>query len=108
MRCAEIDRRPLRYDPGRIDRWVTRVIVPLDLREVDGLRDARDLIQLAQIVPQIRIVDDAPQIAFEMTVIDRVEAHQRGEQAPVSLGDTSAGDVARMRETLLSFVERGE
>src|SRR5258708_2412944 len=54
MRHAEIDRRTLRNDPGWIDRRMTGVIVPLDLCEVDGLRDARDLVQLAQIVPQVR------------------------------------------------------
>ena len=79
MRSAEIVRRTLRDYPGRIDGRVAGIVVPLDLIEVDGLGDARDLVQLAQVVPQIWIVDDAPQIAFEVTVIDSVEADERGE-----------------------------
>src|SRR5258707_10234759 len=102
---GEIDRGTLRDDPCRIDRRVTGVVVPLDLIEVDGIGDARDLVQLAQIVPQIWIVDDAPQIALEVTVVNRVEADEGGEQAPISFGHARSSQVASMRKALFEIVE---
>ena len=66
---------------------MTAVIVPLDVIEIDGVRDARHLIQIAQIIPKICIVDDAPQIAFEVAVIDGVETYERREQPPIRFGD---------------------
>src|SRR5260370_41795875 len=62
MRRIEIDRRTLRHNPGRIDHRMARVVVPLDLREAHSLGNARNLVQLEQIVPQIRRIDDPPQI----------------------------------------------
>ena len=75
--------RPERHDAGRIDAPVARVIVMLDVEEVDRLGDARQVVELAQIAAQRRIVPDLAQIALEVPEIDRVEADQRGEQAPV-------------------------
>jgi hypothetical protein len=51
------------------------VIVPLDVVHVHGRGDAGLLVEIAQIVPEVRVVDDAPQIAFEVAVIDGVEAY---------------------------------
>src|ERR1700722_6049336 len=105
MRGVEIDRGTLRDDAGWIDGRVAGVVVTLDLIEVDGLGDARDLVQLAQVVPEIWIVDDAPQIAFEVTVVDRFEADERGEQAPVSFGHARTSQVAPMRKAMFELVE---
>ena len=49
-----------------------------------------------------------PQIALEVAVIDGVEAHQRGEQPPVGLGDALADQIALPREPLLQRVQRRE
>jgi hypothetical protein len=49
------------------------VIRTLDVVEAHRLRDAGHLIELAQVSPQIGIVDDAPHVALEVAVIDRVE-----------------------------------
>jgi hypothetical protein len=46
-------------DTGRIDLTVTAVIVLLDVVEIDGLAEARRLVEVAQIVRQIRVVGDA-------------------------------------------------
>ena len=45
--CSEVDLRPERHDPGRIDAQVARVIVMLDVEEVDRLGDARQVVELA-------------------------------------------------------------
>ena len=50
------------------------VVVALDMVEVAGFFDARNLIDIAQIAPEIWIIHDATQVAFEMYVINRVEA----------------------------------
>jgi hypothetical protein len=51
----------------------------LDMFDIHRLRHARPLVQLAQPVRQVRVIDDAPQVAFEMPVVHRIEAHDRGE-----------------------------
>ncbi len=53
--------------------------MPLDVIEVHRLSDARLLVQIDQVALQIWIIDDAPQVAFEMAVINRVETHQRAK-----------------------------
>jgi hypothetical protein len=60
--------------------------VPLDVIHVDGVGNAGRLIKLAQIIRQVRVVDDAAQIAFEVAVIDRVKTDQRREQPPIGFG----------------------
>ncbi len=87
VRQREVEQRTDRHDAGRVDVAVAAVIVPLDVIETDGVGDARHLIKIAQIIPQIWIVDDAPQIAFEVAVIDGVEANERREQPPIRFRD---------------------
>jgi hypothetical protein len=69
------------------------VIVPLDVIEVDGVDDPRHLVQLAKIVPKVWIVCDAPHIAFEVAVIDGIEANERGEQPPVGFRDPAIDEI---------------
>ena len=97
-----------RDDAGRIYLALARVVMPLDVIDAHGLVDARHLIEVTEIVRQILVIADAPQIALEVAVIDRVEANERGEQPPVGLGHARAGDVALPREPPLDIVERRE
>ncbi len=53
--------------------------MPLDVIQVDGLRDARLLIQVHQVTLQVWVIDNAPQVAFEMAVINGVKAHKRAK-----------------------------
>ena len=87
---------------------VAAVIVPLDVVEAHGLGDAGHLVEIAQVIPEIRIVDDAPQVALEVAVVDRVETHQRGEQPPVGFGDLPPDEIALAREPRFELVERGK
>ena len=84
------------------------VIVPFDLIHIHRPGDAVLLVEIAQVIGEIGIVDDAAQVAFEVAVIDRVEANQRGEQPPVCLRDVFADEVALAREPPLDLVERAE
>ncbi len=79
MRLREIERRANRDDAGGINFRVRHIIVTLDMIEVDGLGDTGLLIQVHQVTLEVRVVDDAADVAFEMTVINRVEPHERAE-----------------------------
>ena len=83
-----------RHDAGRIDAPVALVIVMLDMEEVDRLGDARQVVKLAQIAAQRRVVPDLPKIALEVPEINRVEADQGGEQAPVGFRQPLADEEA--------------
>jgi hypothetical protein len=59
-----------------------------------GLIRGRHLVEFAQIVRQVVIVLEPPQIALVGDVIDDIEAHQAGEQPPVGLGLHLAAQIA--------------
>src|SRR5690606_13147607 len=78
--------RPQRHHAGRIDGAVALVIVALDVVHMHGTGDFRDRHHPGHEVAQGRVVGDLPQVALEVPVVDRVEAHQGGEQPDVRLG----------------------
>src|SRR4029077_5925890 len=85
--------RQIKYGAeGNNARWVNvrmrHVIMALDVIEINGVGDARLLIQIHQVALQIWIVDDTPQIALEMAVIDDVEANKGAKKSPVRLDDS--------------------
>src|SRR5436190_953154 len=76
VRRGEIEDRSERNDPRGIYLLMRHVIMPLDVIEVNRVRDSRLLIEIAEIPVQIRIIENAAEIAFEMPEINRVETHQ--------------------------------
>ena len=84
------------------------VIVPLDVVEVHGVGDAVDLIEVAQVAPQVRIVDDPTQIALEMAEIDSIEPDERDEQAPIGFERLRSEQIAPLGEPRLEQIERLE
>ena len=62
------------------------VIVALDMIEVDRRCNVAELVEIAQVAPEVRIVDDAAEIALEMSDVHGIEADQRDEEAPIGLG----------------------
>src|SRR4051812_18438889 len=94
MPRLEIQRRSERYDAAWIDVQHAHVIVPLDVIDVHPLGHARHLVEIAQIVRQVRIVRDAAQVAFEVAVVDGIEAHERRKQPPVCFGDLRSTEIA--------------
>ena len=89
-----VDDRPLGHDAARVHALVAAIVVLLDVEEVDGLRHARVLVQLARVRPQVRVVDETLEVALEMADVDRIEARERGEQAEIRLGDPLAREIA--------------
>ncbi len=83
MRGGEILVGTKRDDTGRIDVVVRDVVMPLDVVEVDRVGDAVGLIEISQVAEEMGIVDDPPEVALEMAVVDGVEPYERDEEAPI-------------------------
>ncbi len=73
------------------------VVVALDVIEIDGVGDAGLLIQIHQVTLQVRIIDDAADVALEMAVIDGVEPNECAEETPVGFDDAIVEQVAAFR-----------
>ena len=76
-----------RDDTGWIDVVVGDVVVPLDVVEVHGLGDAVGLIEVFEVVEEVRVINDPPEVALEMAVVDGVEAYEGDEQAPIGFDE---------------------
>ena len=76
-----------RDDAGWIDVVVGDVVVPLDVVEVHGVGDPVGLIEVFEIAEEIGVVDDPPDVALEMAVVNGVEAYERDEQAPIGFDE---------------------
>lgn len=97
-----------RDDPGGIDLAVALVVVPLDVVDVHGLVHARQGKERVQETRQVRIVHDPAQVAFEVAVIDRIEADQCREQADIGFGDLSACQPVAILQPVFKPVQRVE
>ena len=87
VRCHQILVWADGNDAGRIEFAMGAVVVPFDVIEVHRVGDAVGLIQISQIAEEVRIIDDAPEVAFEMAVVHGIEPDQRHEQPPVGLDE---------------------
>src|SRR5262249_17190916 len=105
VRQGEIELGTERDDPAWVKIAHAAVIAELDRGYVDGLGDTGHLIDLAQIVRQVVIVVDAPQIAFKVGIINRAEPHQGRKQTQIGLRKAATDQIALMAEPLLDFVE---
>jgi len=80
----------------------------LDVIDIHRLIDSRLLIKIQHVALKVRVIDDAPQIAFEMAVINDVETNERAKQSPIRFDDSLAEQIATISEALFHFVERVE
>ncbi len=94
---CQIKRRSDRDDAGGINFGVRHVVVTLDMIEVDSLGDTGLLIQVHQVTLEVWVIDDAADVAFEVTVIDDVKPDERAEKAPVRFDDAFVEQVAAFR-----------
>src|SRR5688572_335417 len=76
--------------------------------EIDGGGDAGLLVEVPEISVECRIIDDAPDIALEMAVVDRVEADEGAEELPVGIDNNVAEQETLIGEATFHFVERIE
>nr|VUD34641.1 Uncharacterised protein [Raoultella sp. NCTC 9187] len=59
------------------------VVVVANMAKIDGLGNARHLIDIAQEAVQIWVIADAPLVALKVGDIHRVEAHEGGPQTNI-------------------------
>jgi hypothetical protein len=84
------------------------VVVLLSLLKVDRVAEPRGLEQVPGVGPQHRHLSQLVPVALEVTVVDRVEADQRGPQPDVGLGDRVADQVPPGGQPLGQPVQPGE
>ena len=58
-------------DASGIDLIMRHVIMPFDVIEIHGLGDAVILVEIFEITEEIIVIDETPEIAFEMSVVQR-------------------------------------
>src|SRR3546814_16250837 len=97
-----------RHDAGGMDGPMALIIMALDVFHVHGRGDARQLEEVAREAPEARVVLDPPDVAFEVPVIDLVEADQGCEKPDIRLCELVAGDVALGRKARVAHMERLE
>ena len=101
MRTRQIKLWTDRNYLGRINVVVGDVVMLFDVLEVYGLGDSRLLIQIPQVAVQVRIVHDSADVAFEVPVIDGVEAHESAKEPPVGFDDAVAEEVSLRCQAVL-------
>ena len=105
MGCVKVETRTNRDDPVRTDCGVRPVIMADDMIEMDCLGDTGPLVEVAGVGPKCRVIQEAGAVAFEMAMIDGVEAHQCGEKTPVRQGGGAAHQEALVCEAGFEPVE---
>ena len=93
MNLRQINGRSDRDDAGGINFGVRHIVVTFNVIEIDRGRDPGLLIEVHQITLQIRIIDNPPNVAFEVTVIDNIEPNERAEETPVSFDNALAEQI---------------
>lgn len=96
MRFIQILPRTDGDNTRRVDGLVAAEIVGANMVEVDRLRDARHLVDVAQETMQVQVVADAVLVALKVGDIDRIKANQRGPQANVRFRQAIARQVAML------------
>src|SRR5690606_34599195 len=97
-----------RHDTVRVDAVMAAVVVLLDVVEADGFRHARPLVKLASVAPQIGVIDQTPDVAFEMAVVNGIEANQGSEEAPIGLCKLVSNQETLPPKALFQTVQAGE
>ena len=55
---------------------MTGVVVCSDEVDVDGFGDSRHLVELFDVTPQVRTINQSRYVAFEVTEIDRIKTNE--------------------------------
>src|SRR6266480_4246949 len=95
--CCKVERWPERDDSGGINFGVRHVIMTLDMIEINRLGDTGLLIQVHKITLEVRVIDNAADVALEVTVVDDVKPDERAEEAPVGFDDAIVEQVPTFR-----------
>jgi len=83
-----------RHDPKRIPVFVFVVVASFVGLDIDGARNARNLVELSGVAGQIGVFFNLAHIALEGPNVGRIEPDQGWEQAPVCFGQLIAHQIA--------------
>ena len=75
MRRQEVLVRTKWHNAGGINVIMCDVVVTLDVIEFDGVGNPFLLIQIFEVPKEIRVIHDASDVAFKMSVIDGIESY---------------------------------
>ena len=106
MSTPKVLRRANRNYSGRVNIVMREVVVTFDVIEVHRIRNAVNLIKIAEITVQVRVISDPSDVAFEVAVVDRVEPDQRHEEPPVRFERQIPKEVSPIRLHSLKLIER--
>lgn len=70
-------------DTRGVNVIVGDVIMAFNVIHIHGFGHVIVLIEIFEVAKQIGIINDAPDITFEMSVIHRIESDERYEQTPI-------------------------
>lgn len=73
------------------------VVVTLDVVEIHCPSDAGLRVKIEQVTVQTGVIDDAPQTALEVDVVDDVEADEGAKETPIGFDDAVAEEIAAFR-----------
>ena len=105
MRGLEVELGSQGNDASRVQTGASAVVALLVKVDPDRLSDTWRLVQVADVAPEVGIVDHAAQVALEVPVVHRVEPDQGGEQANVGQRDPVPDQKAVLREPSLDLVQ---
>src|SRR5581483_6798940 len=92
------------HDAGRV-HIALAVVTRLGFSQIESVANPRPLVELAQIVAEIRITLPAAQVALEVAAINRIEAQQGRKRAPVGFGDAPARQIEPLAQPLFHAIE---
>src|SRR5438105_7777995 len=108
MRRSQVERGADRDDTRGIYLLVRHIIMALDVIEVHRFGNAIVLVKIAQIRPEMFVIDDAAHVALEMAVINGIEADEGGKETPIGFRHAVAEQIALQRQARVELIERFE
>ena len=84
------------------------VVMPLDVIEIHRVRNAGHLIEVFEVTGQIRVVDDAPDVAFEMSMIDGIKPDEGDKESPIGFDELRTEEIAPLAESGVQLIQRRE
>jgi hypothetical protein len=84
------------------------VVVAFDVIEVYGFSDPWLLIQVHKVALKILVIYNPPHVAFEMSVIYGIEAHEGAEEPPIRFDDPGSKQETLRGQARLELIQRNE
>ena len=104
----KINHRPQGHNLVGVHPWVAHVVMALDVVHIAGGFKGGLLVEIAQVAPEVGIVNNAVQVALEVDVVDRIKPIEGGKEANIGFGEAIATQVALAIEHRFPMVEGGK